>query len=323
LFRSFGVSLVVFMMATAVRMAQADDATNLVARVLATNSPWLNPTPMTGTYSLLREPDGQTNVLSGPFSFSDVATNGWQFCRPYRVGSMIWTPLHCMAAGDSPYTVTGVGQTNWNGLNVQAVDVEFATNVSCWIGMGGQGGTSYSECNYHQIRSAYILIEPTNAVPVYMDTYTSPTNQFQYSPTWQFDLPFYSVGGGLAPQAFDWNEPSTFKEHQEFQVVADLWFFSEGEAWWGANSFGFTGLIQTLEMTNVSIGLAIPMRVTRSGSTLSIALPQTGAAGFRVEGANSLIGLWAPVETQTSSDSSSITVAVPTNQRTQFYRVTK
>jgi hypothetical protein len=259
----------------------ADDAGTLVARVLATNAPWLNPTPMTGTYNLLREPDGQPDVITGPFSFSDVASNGWQFCQPYRVGSMVWTPLHCMAAGDSPYTVTGAGQTNWNGLNLEAVDVQFATNVACCIGMGGQGDVSYSYCSYHQIQSAYLLIEPTNAVPVYMVTYTSPTNRFQYSPTWQFDLPFYSItdapvpqtageqsalpfngiDGGLAPHHLVWNEPSTFKESQVFQVDGNLWFFSQGDSRWGTNSFGFEGHIQTVLMTNVNIAPPTPMRV--------------------------------------------------------------
>jgi hypothetical protein len=55
------------------------------------------------------------------------------------------------------------------------------------VGMGGQQDTSYSSCSYHQIRSARILIEPTNAVPLFIQTHTSPTNTFQFAPTWSFD----------------------------------------------------------------------------------------------------------------------------------------
>jgi hypothetical protein len=74
---------------------------------------------------------GQMERFEGPFSFDGDGTNGGEAVSPYRVGSMIWTPLHMMAAGNTPYSVMGEGSTNWNGVNAVIIDVEFGADTYC------------------------------------------------------------------------------------------------------------------------------------------------------------------------------------------------
>jgi hypothetical protein len=324
-FHVFAALAAFHLMGEKARVAMADDAATLVARVLATNSPWLNPAPASGTYSLLRQPDGAADETTGPFDFESLASNGWQFCQPYRVGSMVWTPLHSMAATQASYTLGPLGSTNLNGLNLNTVDVTFDPGVRGCVGMGGQGDTSYTEGTY-PVQAARLFIEPSNAIPIFMVTMTSSTNQIQYGATWLFDPFFYSVDGGLAPRAFDWNEPNTFHERQEFQVVGNTWVFKRGDGWWPSNpaaDFGMVGHIQSLELINLSLGLALPMIISKSGTHLNITLLGTNAGGFGVEAADGLDGPWSPVASQMSPDDSIVTVAMPTNRPAQFYRLSK
>ena len=296
------------------------DATALITRVLEVNKPWLDPKPMEGTYRLWQRGDNQNDNTTGPFSLSDDATNGWEFCKPYRVGSMVWTPLHVMARKENPYTLSSTWSTNWNHLDLIAFDVTFS-NAFCAIGMGGQGNVSYSSASYG-FQTARLHIEPMNAVPVYMQTRPSPTNAFQFTPTWQFDPLFYQVDGGLAPRSLDWYESSAFMEHQEFQSVGNAWLFKRGDAWWGANNdSGYVGHIQTLEL--VDLHIPIPMAATTVGQSLVISLPPGIGAGFGLDSADRPEGPWLPVGSENLSAGASIAVPMPRDKAGQFYRLRK
>ena len=260
-----------------------------------------------------------------PFSFEDEATNGWELLGdPYRVGSIVWTPLQVMANGKTPYTVIGEGSTNWNGVNAVVIDVEFATNVSCAVGMGGQANVSYSHCDYHQIRSAHLLIDPTNAVPLWIQTATSPTNTFQFSPIWKFDPAFLAASGGLAPKSLDWNEPTVFAEHQDFQVVEGFWIFKSGWSEYGPqNLFGqTTGFIQTITLTNLVLDIPVPVSVTTAGTNLILTLTEQHS-GYHPLVAESPQGPWSSAAAQISSNGLTITVPISTTSKPQFYRLSK
>jgi hypothetical protein len=316
-----GLSLVV----TGHLLGGTEDAAALVARTLAVNKAWLDPPPVQGHYQLWWPPmTNQSERVQGPFSFEGEPSNGWErFSDPYRVGSMVWTPLHVMASGKTPYTVIGEGSTNWNGVNAVIIDVAFATNVSCAVGMGGQANVSYSECNYHQIRSARLLIDPTNAVPLWMQTATSPTNTFQYSPIWNFDPTFLAANGGLAPQSLDWSEPTTFVEHQDFQVVEGVWIFKSGWSEFASQSpFGQTGFIQAITLTNLVLYIPVPLSVTTAGATLVFTLADQHS-GYHPEVADSPQGPWSSAAAQISPNGLIITVPMGATSKPQFYRLTK
>lgn len=307
-----------YIVGSATNHAAAQEAETLIARVLATNSPWLNPKPATGSYSLLRMVSNDGPEKTGPFSFAGVATNGWQTFQPYRVGSMIRTPLHVMALNLAAYTLGPVGSTNINRQTLSTIDVTFSNNARCTVGMGGQADTSFSQSSYN-ISGARLYIDPVNAVPIFIDTITNAT--LTYKATWRFD-PFYlRVDGGLAPRAFDWNEPGSFFEHQEFQVLQNTWFFRRADSWYGTNIFGTTGHIQSVEMTDLKLGASIPMAVTKSGGNLKIAVPADEAGGLAVEAADEIQGPWSAIDADTT-DPSVVTISLPTN-KVQFYRLTK
>ncbi len=126
----------------------------------------------------------------------------------------------------------------------------FGNRILGFLGMGGQGDTSYSSASY-PVEEALLCIEPSNAVPVYILTKDSATDPFDTA--WQFDPYFLKADRGLAPRAFDWDAGWAFRERQEFQVVEDAWMFNRGDAWWETNSIGFAGHIQTLEMIDVKV----------------------------------------------------------------------
>jgi len=319
--RSVGVPLFVYLIWTVVSVNAADNAAALMARVLTTNAPWLNPPPATGRYSLMWRVDGQTDEILGPFSLANAPTH-WDG-QPFRVGSIVWTPLHVMAAGTAMYTLGPLGTTNFNGANLATIGVTFSANIRNAVGMGGQGDISYSHSSY-PVAVAHFIINPTIAVPIFIETMLSPTNSFQYNVTWHFDPLFLRVGRGLAPRAFDWNEPSSFHERQEFQVVSNTWVFSRGDAWYG-NTLGVVpgGHIQTFQLLNLAVGVVMPMIITRSGNTLNLGLRGTDVSGFSLESSDILFGPWSLVQGQLAPNGSSITVTMPTNKPAQYYRLVK
>jgi hypothetical protein len=161
-----------------------------------------------------------------------------------------------MAAG-AAYAVSDAGQTNWNGLTLTAVNVQFSGNAVDMIGMGGQNDTSYSSAS-SALSSAYILMDSTNAVPVYIDSiYINATNsRSDFTNTWEFDPLFYSVPGGLAPRAIDWYSPNAFHERQTFQVVKGTWLFKQGDSWNGTNEWGGSAAhahMLSVQTTNVTL----------------------------------------------------------------------
>ena len=323
MFHLLGITVALYVMAVQLRLVAADDAATLVGRVLATNGPWLNPAPATGTYSLHFTPDGQADYTTGPFSLANGYTNTPPD-QPTRVGSMVWTPLHEMTAQTTPYSLSSAGTTNWNGTNLTMVDVTFTTAPTLEIGMGGQifenTRYEYSHATYGA-QTARLLIETNNAVPIVILTYYTE-NGTPYNSTCEFDPFFLPLGNGRVPRAFDWHATWWLHERQEFQVVGSTWLFKRGDSWWETgNGFNLTGHILSCDLINLTV--AMQMTVTRSGTNLSISMPDSQADGFSVEAADVLLGPWSLVDSQISPEGSSITVATPTNTPARFYRLTK
>ena len=309
---------------TEIQAGAAEDAASLMARVFETNKPWLDPQEVQGTYRMWRRANGQYDETNGPFSIDDHATNGWRFCRASRVGSIVWTPLHVMAHNNTPYTLSSTWKTNWNGLDLVAFDVTFCSAATCAIGMGGQANASYSSVSYHTALFARIHIEPTQAVPVYMATSPSPTNDLRLAPTWRFDPFFFQLDGGRAPRSLDWYEPSSLFEHQEFQSVGSVWIFKRGDAW-SANDdpSGIAGHIQTLELVDLSLDVSVAMAVNTAASTVTISLPTGDWNGFGLESADQPEGPWRSVASTTSADATRIAVTQHPDKTAQFYRLKK
>ncbi len=179
-----------------------DDAKTLLARVLNANRPWLEPSAVKATYSLLRQ-SAEAAESSGPFSIAEGCK------RAVRVGSIVRTPLHNMPNGDDKhYTVRMVGKSQWKDKNFVAVDVTFDPPVRDAVGFGGQMGTSYSHSDY-VASAARIMIEPAKAVPLFMESWskempTQPPRRFHS--VWVFDPEFFELDGGFAQRCWSGRE---------------------------------------------------------------------------------------------------------------------
>lgn len=235
-----------------------EDAASLVERVLAANKPWIEPKPVAATYSLSGNAHLEKETL-GPFSVS-------KGCKAaVRVGSIVRTPLHSMLNKEKPYTLRMVGKANWKGKNLVAVDVAFKEWVRNEVGLGGQADASYSFCEYG-VATARIVIEPANAVPLFIDSWSplvpemavEPEMDHRFHATWAFGPDFFQVDGGFAPKMFEWVDVD-FRERQQFQVASGVWIFKQGDAWWGAaNPFARSGHIQKLELRDLRITMGRP-----------------------------------------------------------------
>jgi hypothetical protein len=287
----------------------------------------LKPSFAIGTYNLHFTEDGKADYTTGPFSLNGVDN---QITHPDRVGSLVWTPLHEMAANGTPYTLTSAGITNWNGTNLTMVDVTFNTSAGLEIGFGGQITISndtryvYDHATFGAQR-ARLLIETNSAVPIVIQTFDTE-NGTSYNSTWEFDPFFIPLGNGLVPRAFDWDATWWLHERQEFQVVGSTWLFKRGDAWYETgfpfpSQGGNTRHSLTCEL--LTLAVEMPMTVTKTTNDLTISLPGSQAAGFSVVAADGLQGPWFPVLSETSQDASSITVTMPTNVPAQYYRLTK
>lgn len=304
------------------------EAVALVERMLQVNRPWLIPSVIQGSYSLLRKEDGVGDgEVTGPFALESTATNlALRKQRISRVGSIVWTPLHNMIHVVKPYSVRMVGKTNWNDMNLVAVDVAFTDPLRCAIGLGGQGGLSYSHADYDD-QNARILIEPTNAIPVFIDSSVpeGPTTGPGSGATWQFDIPFFTINGGVAPQALEWNSPTVFlwtlfAERQEFQVHDQEWLFKRGDAWWG-NENPPSEFIQSVEVIDLSIMNPPRMTIQKVRGNIMLAWPTYGKSGVVLESASGVNGLWSTVLSQGTSNITDVSVTLPANQGVQFYRL--
>ncbi len=209
------------------------DAQVLVARMLRVNQPWLQPVSVDATDRLRRNYDesslreGHTTKKEklGPYSIGPGCS------PPQRVGSWVQTPLHAMLT-NSGYAVRMLGKTKWQGKRLIAVNVAFEFPVRCKVGMGGQSGTTFSYSSY-PVKDARIWIDPDRAVPVCIRTSAAES-------TYRFTDDFYKFMGGLAPRAFEWTSPGTFRERQEFQLTNGVWIFRRGNAAWQSPDAGST-----------------------------------------------------------------------------------
>ncbi len=209
------------------------EAQKLVERMLRVNEPWLNPKPISASYSLHRSHHNysvfhghrRTEQDLGPYSVQPG-------CKPaFRVGSTVRTPLHEMLNQPTNYSVKMVGSAQWKGRSVVGVDVAFGNPVGCQVGLGGQGA-NYSLAG-GPMESVRMLIDPGTAVPVLLRTSARLNIQGNplYETWWEFGPVFFKLEGGLAPQAFDWRDNrDSFQEHQQFQVLKGIWVFDQGRA---------------------------------------------------------------------------------------------
>ena len=323
------ISLALWCLASVNLQAGGDeDANTLLDRVIKANQPWLAPSPIHGSYSLLRQPAGADAAERiGPCNMTNQGKASSYLNSPAsqyadRVGSLVWTPLHQIYRKTSPYTPSLAGNTNWNGIPVIAVDVVFDPSILGQIGFGGQANSSYtySEATYW-VELTRLLIEPTQAIPLYIETHGDPTNAVQHDVTWKFDPSFFAIDGGFAPRAFEWNDPDFIRERQEFQLFEKEWVFKQGQAWWGDNR-PKTGLIQNFELTDLQL-LFPSLTLQRSTPGLVLSWPTYGRTGIVLESAEAPRGPWSSVQVQTASDNTNPVISVSATQRSQFYRLRK
>lgn len=296
-------------------------AEELVARMLTANRPWLELNPIHGSYALLRREGGASEgEVLGPLSFegdsdpySQISDRYWA----YRVGSLLWTPLHDLATRKTPYALTLVGSTTQNGQALIQVDVVFGSYAPCQVGLGPHG--SFSTAIWGA-QAASFLIDPTNAVPRWIGSCASRTNLSKYDATFEFDPDFLSVGKGWAPRVVNWTGWSTFSERQEFQTIDGEWVFKKGEAWWNAaDSEGRTRVIQSFELIDARIQRPA-LTLTRSGSNVVLALSSLGRSGIALEAAPSLAGPWSTIYAQETGEPIEASLTLPADRPARFYR---
>jgi hypothetical protein len=224
-----------------------EDAKALIARVLKANNAWIEPKPVKATYSVVRQAEGSPQ-RSGPFSVQKDCK------RAIRVGSIVWTPLHSMAKKDTRYTAHMVGKAEWKGKNLVAVEVAFDPPVRCGVGLGGQGNTNYSSCEF-STATARIVFESARAIPLVIDCVSKVLPQSdRFRCVGAFDPDFFAVDGGVAPKTFYWEARSAFLERQEFQVVNGVWIFKQGDAWANpASTFDESRHIQRVKLVDLQI----------------------------------------------------------------------
>lgn len=292
----------------------ASDDTNFVTKLLATNRPWLNPTLVRGTYSLDRRPDGESDQVLGPYSFSDQDTSSYG--TPHRIGSILLTPLHVMTAKSISYTWKLSGNTKWNHKDVTILDVEFASYFSEAAGFGGQGNVRYSFGNW-SIKQVRMLIDTNSFVPVVIGTASDDSTNSVARVDFAFDPLFYDVEEGKAPRSIDCNIGNLILEHQEFQVIKGVWMFKDGDAWFNEYSYGYFGHIQGFEMTNVTVRAALKVNLERTGNGARIVLP-TSNTGLSIQTATNLNGPWIEVSKSALENGNQLNISTKKDQ--QFYR---
>jgi len=230
-------------------------AVTLVARMLETNKPWLEPKPLRASYSLRRtfrqyswRGRLTTQQTLGPYAITPESS------QEVRVGALVWTPLHAMVAGEPGphakrwfrhgdeggpvgYTVRMLGQTRWRGKQVIGLEITFDSSERCTVGTGGQVDGTYNVSTFGA-QKARILLDATRAIPVLIGTCSDPdrTVVFRWEYLWEFPSRFSEIAGGLAPESFTWRDlREPFGKHyekQEFQIFTGAWIFKRGTGVW-------------------------------------------------------------------------------------------
>jgi hypothetical protein len=239
----------------------------LLARVLATNRPWLESKPVRATYFFNREVSewsftralqthslkplhGREKELVGPLNAR------WKSRSDLRLGVNFETPLGAMLRDRSNYTVVPLGTTKWRGQRVVGVDVAFQRQVQGGVGMGA-GNTHYSSAGFGA-SSARILIEPRSALPLFIGTSESSMigGRPQFQSTFTFEPNFFEMPGGRAPRFVEWRMARmSWCSRFEFQVTNAFWMFKQGAA--SIKMDRWSHLYQRLEMSRLQ---AEPLR---------------------------------------------------------------
>ena len=235
------------------------NASALVTRMLEVNKPWLDPTPVAGSY-LLEEVETHSGVprrkQHGPYSIiasrllppsppitgamSDETRGKIQSNerrRLLRVGATVVSPLDYMWSEPGSYTLRMLGRTEWRGRRVIGVEVDFNRWVQCRIGMGPTRHGSNDGYKWaYGTRRVRLLIEPEKALPLLIIAYTSPgTTKYDAvrATTWEIEPEFYEVDGGLAPRSLRWRSNDEYRgqlrDRLDFQVIDGAWIFKQGE----------------------------------------------------------------------------------------------
>jgi hypothetical protein len=209
-----------------------NEAKSLLASVLATNTPWLDPETIWGKYSLrytskrcsLTEayrnrslrPLYESNVRKqGPFLLSAATP------RSRRTGAGLWTPLHTLLAKyQAPAAVRLVGKTRWRGKQVIALDVAFEVPVQWGYFRSSDGDFPPRD----PFRFARIVVDAGTFVPVFIGTWGASTFQAKppFERTWVFPSGFFGVDGGRAPRlVVECHQGGSCET--EFQVINGAW----------------------------------------------------------------------------------------------------
>jgi len=295
------------------------EAKMLVARMLQANKPWLVPSAIQGTYSLVIRSGGTGGrTILGPYALEKPGPAFYPGSQHAgRVGSILWTPLHNMVHTQKPCSVQMVGKTNWNTLNLIAVDVNYDGRLSCAIGFGGQKGDRYSFDSFGTLNHR-ILIEPTNALPIFIDSKlpANLTTGSRWETTWQFGTNFFAVNGGFAPQTLECQISDGFSERQDFQIINQEWIFKRGASRYSTNNAYVqeTGIILTFELIDISILDISKLTIQKSGANIILSWPTYGKSGTALESVNSVDGLWSTLLSQITSDITNVSVTLPVNQ---------
>lgn len=177
------------------------DAQALVARLLDTNLPWLDPKLVRAAYSVrqtslewqlgdaLRQRSWRRLYRQG--SSTNAVTVKWRSEPGRRVGTRLQTPLTAMLESRSNYAVRMVGKGRWRGKTVVAVDATFHPPAAVRADYLDHAGV------------ARILIEPGQALPLFIGT--SQAGSFGAKPrfesTFEFGPDFFGLDGGRAPRS--------------------------------------------------------------------------------------------------------------------------
>jgi hypothetical protein len=247
----------------------------LVARMLATNRPWLEPKAVRATYSFKRRESTWSlrraawkehawrNLHTAEEEVVGPCEARWRSDCDLRVGLGLTTPLHAMLSR-SNYSIRCLGTAKWKGRTVVGVDVMFPAPVGAAWGWG-VGTTHYSSASF-SVNSARILIEPRAALPLFVGVSDAPSPGInpRFQDTLTFDPDFLEMPGGRAPRRVGWAMAGraamagSRRSRFEFQVTNGVWMFKRGTAsirqdWWWRRD-------QRLEMTG--------LRVLRPGDLL-------------------------------------------------------
>ncbi len=230
-------------------------ARTLLARMLETNKPWLEPKPLRAVYSLRRtfRQYSWRGRLTAPQSLGPYAITP-ESPQEVRVGALVWTPLHALVAsepgphvkrwfqhgdegGPVGYTVRMLGQTHWKGKQVIGLEITFDSPERCMVGTGGQVNGTYNVSTFGA-QKARMLVDARKAIPLLIGTCPDAgrTVPFRWEYLWEFPSRFSKIAGGLAPESFTWRDlREPFGKHyekQEFQIFNGVWIFKRGTGVW-------------------------------------------------------------------------------------------